>query len=79
MCLAVPFKLISVNEDGSAEAERGGITRSVDVSFIRDPKPGEYVIVHAGFAIERIREKQAMDVMESYDELAKELEALSKT
>ncbi len=78
MCLAVPFKIKEIHEDGSALAERGGVMRSINVSFIRDPRPGDHVIVHAGFAIERIREKQAQEVMESYDELVKELEAMAK-
>ncbi len=78
MCLAVPLKIIQVNADGTALAERGGVTRSVNVSFLREPKAGDYVIVHAGFAIERIREQQAEDVMESYNELMDELAALSQ-
>ncbi len=78
MCLAVPLKLIKVNTDGTAVAERGGVTRTVNVSFLREPKEGDYVIVHAGFAIERIREQQAADVMESYEELMGELAALSQ-
>ena len=77
MCLAVPFELKEIKSDGTAVAERGGLLRTVDVSFIREPKPGDHVIVHAGFAIERINAKQAMEVAESYDELMEELRTLS--
>ncbi|MBQ8933194.1 MAG: HypC/HybG/HupF family hydrogenase formation chaperone [Lachnospiraceae bacterium] len=77
MCLAVPLKLVELNSDKTtAIAERDGIRRSVNVSFIREPKIGEYVIVHAGFAIERIAQKQAEDVMSSYQELMSELAEL---
>lgn len=58
MCLAVPLKLIEVN-GSTAIGEAMGVSREIRVDFIRDPKPGEYVIVHAGFAIERMSARQA--------------------
>jgi len=58
MCLAVPLKLIEVN-GSTAIGEAMGVSREIRVDFIRDPKPGEYVIVHAGFAIERMSAQQA--------------------
>ena len=80
MCLAVPLQLKEIKPDGiNAIAERDGISRLVNVSFIREPKVGEYVIVHAGFAIERIRKQQALDVMDSYNELMQELAKVSET
>ena len=78
MCLAVPLKIVELNTDKtSAVAERDGVRRTVNVSFIREPRIGEYVIVHAGFAIERIAQKQAEDVMSSYRELMDELAELN--
>lgn len=69
MCLAVPLKLIEI--DGpEAVAEAGGIRRRVRVDFIREPKVGDYVIVHAGFAIERINEQQALDNLRAIQEVA---------
>lgn len=68
MCLAIPFRLIEV--DGvTAVGEAGGMTRSIRVDFIRDPKPGDYVIVHAGFAIERLPEQQALEDLEAWQEV----------
>ena len=58
MCLAVPLKLIEINGK-TAIGEAMGVSREIRVDFIRDPKPGEYVIVHAGFAIERLSRQQA--------------------
>ena len=58
MCLAVPLKLIEINGK-TAIGEAMGVSREIRVDFIRDPKPGEYVIVHAGFAIERLSSQQA--------------------
>ena len=58
MCLAVPLKLIEI-KGKTAIGEAMGVSREIRVDFIRDPKPGEYVIVHAGFAIERLSRQQA--------------------
>ena len=58
MCLAVPLKLVKIN-GRTAIGEAMGVSREIRVDFIRDPKPGEYVIVHAGFAIERMSARQA--------------------
>lgn len=60
MCLAVPLRIAEI--DGkNAVGEREGIRRNIRLDFIRDPKVGEYVIVHAGFAIERLSEEQALE------------------
>ena len=68
MCLAVPLKLIEVN-GAEAVGESLGMRRTLRVDFIPDPKPGDYVIVHAGFAIERLSEAQALADLESWEEL----------
>jgi len=60
MCLAVPLKIVKINGK-DAEAEIEGVRRKIRVDFIKDPIPGEYVIVHAGFAIEKLDEKQALE------------------
>ena len=68
MCLAVPLRLIEI--DGkNAVGEALGVKRAVRVDFIREPKIGDYVIVHAGFAIERLPEAQAMEDLETWEEL----------
>ena len=68
MCLAVPLKLVEINGI-DAIGEALGMRRAVRVDFIPDPKPGDYVMVHAGFAIERLPEEQAMDDLETWEEL----------
>lgn len=68
MCLAVPFKLIEVN-GSSAIGEAMGMTREVRVDFIEEPKAGDYVIVHAGFAIERLPEAQALEDLEAWEDV----------
>lgn len=58
MCLAVPLKIVEINgKDGIGEVE--GLRRKMRLDFIQEPKLGEYVMVHAGFAIDRVNEAQA--------------------
>lgn len=55
MCLAVPAKIISIN-DKYAYAEIMGIRQKINVQLIDNPIPGDHVLIHAGFAIEKIDE-----------------------
>lgn len=69
MCLAIPLKLVEI--DGNrAVGEAMGMRRELRVDFIDAPNLGEYVIVHAGFAIERLGEQQALEDLESWGEVA---------
>ncbi len=68
MCLAVPLKLIEINGK-DAVGEALGMRRPIRVDFISDPKVGDYVMVHAGFAIERLPEVQAQEDLETWEEL----------
>ena len=68
MCLAVPLKIIEIH-GLDAVGESLGMRRPLRVDFIPDPKIGDYVIVHAGFAIERLSEGQALEDLESWEEL----------
>ena len=68
MCLAVPLKLIEINGN-DAVGEALGMLRAVRVDVIPEPKPGDYVMVHAGFAIERLPEEQALEDLETWEEL----------
>ena len=75
MCLAIPLKLVEI--DGNrAVGEAMGMRRELRVDFIDAPKLGEYVIVHAGFAIERLGEQQALEDLESWGEVADALRHL---
>ena len=73
MCLAVPLKLIDINGK-TATGEAMGMTRQVRVDFIKEPRVGDYVMVHAGFAIERLPEGQALADLEAWEEMEAALE-----
>ena len=68
MCLAMPMKINKI--DGSlAQCEAGGLTQDIRIDFITDPQTGDYVMVHAGFAIEKMSEKEARENMELLEEI----------
>ena len=68
MCLAVPLKLIEINGN-DAVGEAMGMRRKLRVDLIPDAIIGDYVMVHAGFAIERLAEEQALEDLETWEEL----------
>ncbi len=75
MCLAVPLRLAEINGN-DAVGERDGIRRKVRVDFIREPNVGDYVSVHAVFAIERLSAEQAEEDLAIAREVEEELAKL---
>ncbi len=62
MCLAIPGKILEVQEQGGLRAARvqfGGIVRQVSLDFVPEAGLGDYVMVHVGFAISRVDEEEA--------------------
>lgn len=75
MCLAVPLKITELSGN-DAVGERDGVRRKIRVDFIENPKIGEYVIVHAGFAIERMGAHEAEETIKAAEEVENELRKL---
>ena len=75
MCLAVPGKLLEVHEqDGlpMGNVEFGGIVKEVCLAYTPEAQVGDYLIVHVGFAISRVDEKEAEEVfsyLEQFSEM----------
>lgn len=71
MCLAIPGKIIKLNDDGiTALVDFDGIQQNVIIALLMNPELGKYVIVHAGYAIEQMNEKEAMEALEQWKEMA---------
>ena len=68
MCLAVPMKVLKV-EGEKARVALSGLEQEVDVRFLEGLKPGEYVIVHAGFAIEKLDAAEAEETLALFKEI----------
>ncbi len=72
MCLAVPGRVVSVSErDGTrmAEVDFGGVRKEVCLAYVPDVGCGEYVIVHVGFAIQRLDEASARETLASFERM----------
>ena len=68
MCLAIPMKLEKIDgEKGIVTI--GGVKREVGLQLVKDAKIGDYLIVHAGFAIQRLDEKEAEETLALFAEM----------
>ena len=73
MCLAIPAKIIKIeNNMGTIDME--GTQREVSLLLQEDAKVGDYVIVHAGFAIQTIDQQEAMESLKILRQLASQLD-----
>ena len=73
MCLAVPAKVLQIEDTGPTRMARvdiGGVTQRVSLAYLPQVGPGEYVIVHVGFAIQRLDEDAALRSLETFAQMA---------
>lgn len=67
MCLGIPGRVVGVADDAAsvARVEVGGLVRDIDLSLLDDGPPavGEWVVVHLGFALERMTEAEAAEAL----------------
>jgi len=73
MCLAIPAKVIEINGDTAKVDFGAGTIRDINVSLV-DAKIGEYVIVHAGYAIEILDQKAAEETLALWNEIINKYE-----
>ena len=73
MCLAIPAKVAKIEEGNLATVDILGVTREISVDLTPQAQVGDYVLVHAGFAIEVVDEEYAqetIDLIKQFPELA---------
>ena len=68
MCLAVPAKILKI-ENKKATAQFGSLIKDIEVGFLENLKVGDYVIVHAGFAIQKLDKKEAKITLDLLNEI----------
>ena len=68
MCLAIPMKVIKKNKD-RAMVQSSGVRRDINISLLKNVKIGNYVIVHAGFAIEKLDEMRAKETLSLFRQM----------
>ena len=72
MCLAIPGKIVKI-EGNVALVDYGEVIKKVRIDFVPDVKEGDYVIVHTGFAIEKMDEDSARKSIKAWEELLGEI------
>jgi len=79
MCLAVPGKIIEITEDDGlqmAKVDFGGIFREACLDYVPEAKVGDYCVIHVGFAISLLSEKEAketLDLLKQITDIEEEL------
>jgi len=68
MCLGIPMKIVSIKGD-DAVVLAGGLKRKANMSLLKGARMGEYVLVHAGFAIEKIKAKEARATLKAIKDI----------
>ncbi|HEY4706809.1 MAG TPA: HypC/HybG/HupF family hydrogenase formation chaperone [Thermodesulfobacteriota bacterium] len=68
MCLGIPGRIIEINGE-TARVDVAGTVKEANVSLMQSVKTGEYVIIHAGFAIERVDEEKAQETLDLIKEI----------
>ncbi len=68
MCLAIPMEIVKIDgAKGTAKAD--GLRKEVDLRFLKKVKKGDFVMIHAGFAIEIIDKKKARETLDLYRQM----------
>jgi len=76
MCLAVPAKVVEIvdEENQIAKVEIGGVRRNISVALLDDVRVGDWVLVHVGFAIQKVDEEEAMQTLTLLRQLGQDIE-----
>ncbi len=75
MCLAVPGKILEIyiaNGLLMGKIDFGGVTREACLTYVPEARVGDYTIIHVGFALNLIDEKEAMETLALLDEISKQ-------
>ena len=70
MCLAIPAQVIALTDPETAVVELGGIRKSISTALLDEVAVGDYVIVHVGYALERLNVAEAEETLRLFAELA---------
>ncbi|MBI1986976.1 MAG: HypC/HybG/HupF family hydrogenase formation chaperone [Nitrospinae bacterium] len=73
MCVAIPMRVVSI-EGHHAMVEVDGVRREVNLRLLPQVEPGEYVLVHAGFAIQRVDPQAAQETLELIREILERID-----
>lgn len=69
MCLAIPVKVVEMLADDMALVDIGGVRKEISVALIEDLAVGDYVIMHVGYALNKIDPEEAQKTLELFSEI----------
>lgn len=71
MCLAIPGKIVEIvdEENQIAKVEVGGVKRNINIGMLDETRIGDYVLIHVGFAMSKIDEREAEETLRVLQEL----------
>ena len=76
MCLSIPSKVIEIDENNVATVETLGVTRKVSLDLISEEvNVGEYVLIHVGYAMQKIDTQFGLESLEVYQKIAEDMDA----
>ena len=79
MCIAAPAQVVELDKDAQlANVEFGGVIQRAKTDLMPDIELGDYVLVHAGYAIEKLSEEAAKESLDAWDELLEVLDEEDK-
>ena len=79
MCIAAPAQIVKIDrEENVLYADFGGARQAAKMDLLPDVEVGEYVLIHAGYAIEKLSEEAAKESLEAWEELLDILEEEDK-
>lgn len=70
MCLGIPMRIVQIRGE-EATVDSGGLRRKIGLHLVKNVRIGDYVIVHAGFAIEKLNKKNAKETLALLKEIGK--------
>jgi len=70
MCLAIPALVEQINADDDAVVNLGGVRKAISLALVEDIKPGDYVIVHAGYALQKLDLAEAEHTLQLFADMS---------
>jgi hydrogenase expression/formation protein HypC len=75
MCLAIPARVVAIPEPGIALVDLSGVQKRVSLELVDDVAPGDYVIVHVGYALTRLDPDEAEKTLRTFAEAGIDVDA----
>ncbi len=75
MCLAIPARVVGLPEPGTAQVEVGGVQKRISLALVDDVAPGDYVIVHVGYALTKLDPEEALRTLALFAQAGLAVEA----